>query len=77
MGADFREGRSRPPDFQEILQGGGASDPPVRRRVMGDVSSDWEDPGRFPPQGGLPAGKDADKEEHDGAGEFIHRWTRQ
>ena len=48
VGADFREGGSIPPDFQEILQGGGASDPTVWRRFMGDVPSDWEDPGRFP-----------------------------
>ena len=33
---------------------------------MGDVPSDLEDLGRFPPQGGPPSGKDAAKEVCDG-----------
>ena len=33
---------------------------------MVDVLLDWEDHGRFPTQGGPPAGKDASKEVHDG-----------
>ena len=33
---------------------------------MGNLTQDWEDPGQFPQQGGLPDGKDSSKEEHDG-----------
>ena len=58
---DFRVGGSRIPDFQERLQGGGTSDTPVWRIIVGDVTSDWEDSGRFLPQNGLLAGKDAAK----------------
>ena len=32
---------------------------------MCDVTLDWEDHGRFPPQGVPPAGKDAAKERRD------------
>ena len=68
MGADvvyFWAGGIIPPNFQELLQGGGTSNPLVWCRVMSDVPSDWMDPGRFPPQGGPPAGKDVSKEGHD------------
>ena len=33
---------------------------------MGGVSSDWEDPGRFPPQGGQSVGKYAAVEGREG-----------
>ena len=55
-----------PPDFQECLQGGGSIDPTVWRSVTGDVISDLEDPGRFPPQCGPPAVKYAVEEGRDG-----------
>ena len=54
---DSRAGGSRSPDFGICLQGGGSSDPTVRRGVLGDVPSDWEDSGPVPPQGGPAAGK--------------------
>ena len=59
---DFRMGGSMPLDFWELLQGSGTSDTHVWCRVMGYVPSDWEDPGRFIPQGGTWAGKDAAEE---------------
>ena len=62
----FRVVGSRPPDFREILQGGGISNTPVWRRVVGDVTLYWEDPGRFPPQGGPPAGKYSSEEDRGG-----------
>ena len=62
----FREGRSRPSELWEILQGSGTSDTPVRCRVVGDVTSDWEDTGSFPPQGGPPDGKYAAEEDRGG-----------
>ena len=60
---DFRARGIRPPYFRGILQGGGISNTPVQRRVVCDVTSGWEEPGRFIPQGGLPSGKDASKED--------------
>ena len=33
---------------------------------MGNITSDWEDPGRFSPQGGPSAGKDAAEEDRGG-----------
>ena len=58
----FRAGESRPPDFRGLLQGGGKRNTPVLRRVVGDVTSGWEDSGRFAPQGGPLAGKGAAEE---------------
>ena len=59
---DFRVEGIRPPDFQEILQVDGTSDTTDHRIIMGDVTSDWEDPGWFPPQGGLTDVKDSYEE---------------
>ena len=59
----FREGGSRSPDFREILQGRDTSNNLVWRRVLGDVTLDWEDPGRFPPQVGPLSFTDASKED--------------
>ena len=59
----FRAGGRIPPELQELLQVGGTSGTPVWSRVMGDVTSKWEDPGKFPPQGGPLAGKDAAEED--------------
>ena len=64
--ANFRAGGSIPPDLRGLLQGVGTSENPVRRRVMGDVPSYWEEPRLFPLQGVLPSGKDAAKEVCDG-----------
>ena len=64
--ANFRVVGSRPPDLRELLQGSGTSNTTVQLRVMGDVSSDWEEPERFPPQGDPPAGRDSAKEGRDG-----------
>ena len=54
------------PGLTEFLQGGGPRKLPVRSIVMGDVPLDWEDPGHFLPQGGLPSGKYAAEEGGDG-----------
>ena len=62
---DFRAGGSIPQDLQELLQGCDTCKILVRRRVMGYVTLDWDDPGRFPPQVGLPYGKYADKKDRD------------
>ena len=43
---DYRAVGSGPPDPRKFLQGGGSSKTTVRRRVLGDVSSDREEPGR-------------------------------
>ena len=69
MGEDveyFRVGGRRPPEFRELLQGGGTRYTPAWRIVIGDVTLYWEDPGRFTPQGGPTAGKDAAKEDQGG-----------
>ena len=54
---DSRAGGSVPLYFWKFLQGGGSIDPTVWRGVLSGVPSDWEDPGRIPPQGGPSAGK--------------------
>ena len=48
---DYRLGGREPLNFRKFLQGGGSRKPTVWRGVMGDLSSDQEDPGRVPPQG--------------------------
>ena len=63
---DFTVRGIRPLEFWELLQGSGTSNNIVWRKVMGVISSDWEDYAKFPPQGGLPSGKYVDEEVHDG-----------
>ena len=48
----YQSGGIEPPEFLNFIQGSGSSDPTVWRGVMGDVSSDREDPGQVPPQVG-------------------------
>ena len=64
--ADFRAGGIISPDGQEILLSGGSSNTLVRHWIMGDVPSDWEDPGSIPPQRGSQDGKYAAEEVHGG-----------
>ena len=63
---DIRAGGMILPDIWEILQGGGVGDPNVWIRDLGNITQDWEDPGRVPSQGDLSAGEDASEEVHDG-----------
>ena len=58
-------GGIRPLNFWGLLQGVGTSKPTVWCIVMGDVPSYWEDLGRFQPQGGPLAGKDAAEQGRD------------
>ena len=69
MGADvenIRKGRSRPTDIWELLQGGGAGDPDVLSRDLGNVPHDWEEPRHVTTKGGPPTVGYAPKEGHDG-----------
>ena len=56
-----RAGGSGPPDFGEFLQSGGSSNPNVWHGDLGDVPSDWEDPGKILPQSGSPSRKNIPK----------------
>ena len=54
---DYRQGGSGPPDSGKFLLVSVSSNPTVCHGVLGDVPSDWEDPGKVTPQGGPLYGK--------------------
>ena len=56
---DFGVGGSNPPHFREFFKGSGTSKTPVHSIIMGDITSDLDEPGWFPPQGGPLVDKDA------------------
>ena len=58
---DYRAGGRVTPDFGKFIQGGGSSRPTIQRGVLGNVPSDWEDPGRVVPQDVLPDEKNNPK----------------
>ena len=57
---------SIPPDIWELLQVGGAGNPNVHVRDLGNVPKDWEDSGRVPTKGCPPSGEDSSREVYGG-----------
>ena len=65
---DFGVGGSNPPHFREFFKGSGTSKTPVHSIIMGDITSDLDEPGWFPPQGGPSSGNMYPKRD------VMYRW---